>query len=136
MIELNLTNLEDLARGTAFLATGGGGDPYIGKLNLVIKIAARVPKIVDKVIVINAKPKLKRKADRNSSLLKKANIHLSEIPSGGNVKWSPELRPVKTTIKTGINRIAKAIPDPILTNVPNSLTSLIFALLMLFHRQF
>ena len=27
MIELNLTNLEDLARGTAFLATGGGGDP-------------------------------------------------------------------------------------------------------------
>ena len=34
MIELNLTNLEDLARGTAFLATGGGGDPYIGKLML------------------------------------------------------------------------------------------------------
>ena len=34
MIELNLDNLEDLARGTAFLATGGGGDPYIGKLML------------------------------------------------------------------------------------------------------
>ena len=49
-------------------------------------IAAKVPKIVDKAIVIKAKPKLKRKAERNSSLLKKANIHLSEIPSGGNVK--------------------------------------------------
>ena len=34
MIELTLDNLEDLARGTAFLATGGGGDPYIGKLML------------------------------------------------------------------------------------------------------
>ena len=34
MLELNLDNLEDLARGTAFLATGGGGDPYIGKLML------------------------------------------------------------------------------------------------------
>jgi len=34
MIELTLDNLDDLARGTAFLATGGGGDPYIGKLML------------------------------------------------------------------------------------------------------
>ena len=34
MIELTLNNLENFTRGTAFLGTGGGGDPYIGKLML------------------------------------------------------------------------------------------------------
>ena len=34
MIKLTLENLEDFTRGTAFLGTGGGGDPYIGKLML------------------------------------------------------------------------------------------------------
>ncbi|MFC3052144.1 DUF917 domain-containing protein [Kordiimonas pumila] len=31
-MKLELTDLEDFARGAAFLGTGGGGDPYIGKL--------------------------------------------------------------------------------------------------------
>ncbi len=30
--DLTLQDLEDLARGAAFLGTGGGGDPYIGRL--------------------------------------------------------------------------------------------------------
>ena len=34
MIELTLNNLENFTRGAAFLGTGGGGDPYIGKLML------------------------------------------------------------------------------------------------------
>ena len=34
MIELTLDNLDNFTRGTAFLGTGGGGDPYIGKLML------------------------------------------------------------------------------------------------------
>ena len=36
MIKLTLENLEDFTRWTAFLGTGGGGDPYIGKLMLNI----------------------------------------------------------------------------------------------------
>lgn len=32
MIEINKDNLEDFIRGTALLGTGGGGDPYIGRL--------------------------------------------------------------------------------------------------------
>ena len=39
-----------------------------GKLNLVINIAAKVPKIVDRAITINANPKLNKNADKNSSL--------------------------------------------------------------------
>lgn len=31
-LEITLDALEDLARGAAFLGTGGGGDPYIGRL--------------------------------------------------------------------------------------------------------
>jgi DUF917 family protein len=31
-MKLNLEDLEDLARGAAFLGTGGGGDPYAGRL--------------------------------------------------------------------------------------------------------
>ena len=31
-MQLDLNDLEDLARGAAFLGTGGGGDPYIGRL--------------------------------------------------------------------------------------------------------
>jgi uncharacterized protein len=31
-VELTLQDIEDLARGAAFLGTGGGGDPYIGRL--------------------------------------------------------------------------------------------------------
>jgi DUF917 family protein len=31
-VELTLQDLRDLARGAAFLGTGGGGDPYIGRL--------------------------------------------------------------------------------------------------------
>ena len=31
-MKLELSDLEDFARGAAFLGTGGGGDPYIGKL--------------------------------------------------------------------------------------------------------
>ena len=34
MIQLTLDNLENFTRGAAFLGTGGGGDPYIGKLML------------------------------------------------------------------------------------------------------
>ena len=34
MKEINLDNLEDFIRGTALLGTGGGGDPYIGRLML------------------------------------------------------------------------------------------------------
>jgi len=30
--EINLDNIEDLAAGSAFLGTGGGGDPYLGSL--------------------------------------------------------------------------------------------------------
>ena len=30
--ELGLVDLRDLARGAAFLGTGGGGDPYVGRL--------------------------------------------------------------------------------------------------------
>ena len=32
MKKLTLDNLEDFLRGTAFLGTGGGGNPYIGML--------------------------------------------------------------------------------------------------------
>ena len=38
MIELTLNNLEDITRGTAFLGTGGGGDPYGLETNLIRKI--------------------------------------------------------------------------------------------------
>lgn len=31
-MEITLDNMEDFARGAAFLGTGGGGDPYIGRL--------------------------------------------------------------------------------------------------------
>lgn len=31
-LEITVESLEDLARGAAFLGTGGGGDPYIGRL--------------------------------------------------------------------------------------------------------
>ncbi len=31
-MQIELSDLEDLARGAAFLGTGGGGDPYIGRL--------------------------------------------------------------------------------------------------------
>ena len=31
-MKLQISDLEDLARGAAFLGTGGGGDPYIGRL--------------------------------------------------------------------------------------------------------
>ena len=31
-MQIGLSDLEDLARGAAFLGTGGGGDPYIGRL--------------------------------------------------------------------------------------------------------
>ena len=31
-MKLSDQNLTDLCRGAAFLGTGGGGDPYIGKL--------------------------------------------------------------------------------------------------------
>ncbi|GHF13596.1 hypothetical protein GCM10017044_04590 [Kordiimonas sediminis] len=31
-MKLQVTDMEDLARGAAFLGTGGGGDPYIGRL--------------------------------------------------------------------------------------------------------
>jgi len=31
-MEITLENMEDFARGAAFLGTGGGGDPYIGRL--------------------------------------------------------------------------------------------------------
>ena len=34
MEKLSLDNLEDFLRGTAFLGTGGGGDPYVGGLML------------------------------------------------------------------------------------------------------
>ncbi|MEM8703904.1 MAG: DUF917 domain-containing protein [Pseudomonadota bacterium] len=34
MTEINAGNLEDFIRGTALLGTGGGGDPYIGRLML------------------------------------------------------------------------------------------------------
>ena len=34
MDKLSLDNLEDFLRGTAFLGTGGGGDPYVGGLML------------------------------------------------------------------------------------------------------
>ena len=34
MDKLTLDNLEDFLRGTAFLGTGGGGDPYVGGLML------------------------------------------------------------------------------------------------------
>ena len=34
MREINRDNLEDFIRGTAILGTGGGGDPYIGRLML------------------------------------------------------------------------------------------------------
>lgn len=34
MTEINLSNLNDFIRGTALLGTGGGGDPYIGRLML------------------------------------------------------------------------------------------------------
>lgn len=32
MREIDLTDIEDIARGAALLGAGGGGDPYIGKL--------------------------------------------------------------------------------------------------------
>src|SRR4029077_16246343 len=32
MRELTAAHLPDLARGAAFLGTGGGGDPYVGRL--------------------------------------------------------------------------------------------------------
>lgn len=31
-MKLSEAELEDLCRGAAFLGTGGGGDPYIGRL--------------------------------------------------------------------------------------------------------
>ena len=34
MKELTLKNLDDFLRGTAFLGTGGGGNPYVGGLML------------------------------------------------------------------------------------------------------
>ena len=34
MSNITLDNLEDFIRGTAILGTGGGGDPYIGRLML------------------------------------------------------------------------------------------------------
>jgi DUF917 family protein len=33
-MQLSFQDLEDLARGAAFLGTGGGGDPYCGRLML------------------------------------------------------------------------------------------------------
>jgi uncharacterized protein len=33
-VRIDLTNLEDFIRGAAFLGTGGGGDPYMGRLML------------------------------------------------------------------------------------------------------
>ena len=33
-MDITLDRLHDLARGAAFLGTGGGGDPYIGRLML------------------------------------------------------------------------------------------------------
>ena len=35
MTAINFENLPDFIRGTAFLGTGGGGDPYIGQLMLM-----------------------------------------------------------------------------------------------------
>jgi DUF917 family protein len=40
---LNLDDLDDLARGAALLGTGGGGDPYIGKLLVAEAIRANGP---------------------------------------------------------------------------------------------
>ena len=37
---LAASDLPDLARGAAFLGTGGGGDPYIGRLMVERAIAA------------------------------------------------------------------------------------------------
>ena len=44
-MELTLANLHDFTRGAAFLGTGGGGDPYVGRLILQQQLAggARVP---------------------------------------------------------------------------------------------
>jgi DUF917 family protein len=40
--------ISDMARGAAFLGTGGGGDPYLGKIYLGRQIdLGRIPKIVD-----------------------------------------------------------------------------------------
>ena len=34
-LRLTVSDLPDLARGAAFLGTGGGGNPYIGRLMVV-----------------------------------------------------------------------------------------------------
>lgn len=41
--EIRLEHVDDLALGTAFLGTGGGGDPYLGKLALVNAIETGGP---------------------------------------------------------------------------------------------
>lgn len=47
-MKLELKDLHDLARGAAFLGTGGGGDPYIGRLLLQQEMAVgRIPNIID-----------------------------------------------------------------------------------------
>jgi len=47
-MKIELSDLEDFARGAAFLGTGGGGDPYIGRLLATHAIKEfGTPKIID-----------------------------------------------------------------------------------------
>lgn len=47
-MNIDLDNLDDLALGTAFISTGGGGDPWLYQLALHAAIAARGPvKLID-----------------------------------------------------------------------------------------
>jgi len=47
-MKLELKDLHDLSRGAAFLGTGGGGDPYIGRLLLQQEmVLGRMPNIID-----------------------------------------------------------------------------------------
>jgi DUF917 family protein len=42
-MKIDLDNLDDLALGTAFISTGGGGDPYLYQLALHAAIAEKGP---------------------------------------------------------------------------------------------
>ena len=50
MTMIHLEDMENIALGGAFLGTGGGGDPYIGKLMARQAIAANGPvKVIDEI---------------------------------------------------------------------------------------
>ncbi len=42
-MKIDLDNLDDLALGTAFISTGGGGDPYLYQLALEAVIEEKGP---------------------------------------------------------------------------------------------